>query len=262
MTRREIEPWYRFAAAVLRPVMTVVTRREWSGQENLPATGGVVVVPNHVSHADPLVVAHYLYDNGRLPRFLAKSSLFEIFFVRRVLRGAQQIPVYRESREAGDAYREAVAAVRRGECVVVYAEGTLTRDPDLWPMAGKTGAARIALETGCPVIPLAAWGPQDLLAPYAKVPHLLGRTSVQVTAGPPVDLSDLAARGQTDPATLREATERIMQAVTDLVARLRGEPAPATRLDPRQEDIARTGDAHVEYNLDRGRGRRTSGGSS
>ena len=261
MSRRAQEPWYRFAASVLRPLMSAVTKREWTGQENLPRTGGVVVVPNHVSHADPLVVAHYLYDNGRLPRFLAKSSLFDVFFVRRVLRGAQQIPVYRESREAGDAYREAVAAVRRGECVVVYAEGTLTRDPDLWPMAGKTGAARIALETGCPVLPLAAWGPQDLLAPYGKVPHLLGRTTVQVTLGPPVDLSDLAARGQADPATLREATERIMTAVTDLVARLRGEPAPTSRLDPRQADVARTGDANVVYHLDRGRNRRTSKGS-
>ena len=257
MAPRTQEPWYRFAAAVLRPVLTAVTRRVWTGQENLPASGGCVVVPNHLSHADPLVVAHYLYDNGRLPRFLAKASLFDVFFVRRVLRGARQIPVYRESREAGDAYREAVAAVRRGECVVVYAEGTLTRDPDLWPMAGKTGAARIGLETGCPVLPMAAWGPQDLLAPYGRVPHLLGRTTVEVTVGPPVDLSDLtSSSGAPDPQTLRVATDRIMAAVTDLVARLRDEPAPATRLDPRAADVASTGDAHVVYHLDRQRARR------
>jgi len=256
VTRRTQEPWYRFAAAVLRPPLTLVTKRVWSGQENLPATGGFVVVPNHVSHVDPLVVAHYLYDNGRLPRFLAKASLFDVFFVRRVLRGAKQIPVYRESREAGDAYWEAVAAVRAGECVVVYAEGTLTRDPDLWPMAGKTGAARIALETGCPVLPMAAWGPQDLLEPYGKVPHLIGRTTVLVALGPPVDLSDLRGSSQPDPATLRMGTERIMTAVTELVARLRGEPAPTTRIDPRTSDLATTGDAHVVYHLDRPRSRR------
>jgi 1-acyl-sn-glycerol-3-phosphate acyltransferase len=255
VTPRTQEPWYRFAATVLRPVMSAVTKRVWTGAENLPASGGFVVVPNHISHADPLVVAHFLYDNGRLPRFLAKASLFDVFFVRRVLRGAKQIPVYRESREAGDAYREAVAAVRRGECVVVYAEGTLTRDPDLWPMAGKTGAARIALETGCPVLPMAVWGPQDLLAPYGKVPHLLGRTTVEVALGPPVDLSDLERSGPPDPQTLREATERIMAAVTGLVAQLRDEPAPTTRLDPRSADLATTGDAHVVYNLDRSRSR-------
>ena len=53
--------------------------------------------------------------------------------------------------------------MRDGECVVVYPEGTLTRDPDLWPMTGKSGAARIALETGCPVIPVGQWGAQELL---------------------------------------------------------------------------------------------------
>ena len=261
MAPRTQEPWFRFAATVLRPVLMAVTRRVWTGQENLPASGGFVVVPNHLSHADPLVVAHYLLDNGHVPRFLAKASLFDVFFVRRVLRGARQIPVYRESREAGDAYREAVAAVRRGECVVVYAEGTLTRDPDLWPMAGKTGAARIALETGCPVLPMAAWGPQDLLEPYGKVPHLLGRTTVQVTVGAPVDLSDLSSGSEPpDPQTLRLATERIMAAVTDLVSRLRDEPAPATRLDPRAVDLQTTGDAHVVYHLDRRRSRRSSRG--
>jgi 1-acyl-sn-glycerol-3-phosphate acyltransferase len=251
VTRHTTEPWYAFAALVLRPVLTAFTRRRWTHTERLPASGGVVVVPNHISHVDPLIIAHYLYDNGRLPRFLAKSSLFDVIFVRRVLRGAGQIPVYRESREAGDAFREAVAAVRRGECVVVYAEGTLTRDPDLWPMAGKTGAARIALETGCPVLPMAAWGPQDLLAPYGKVPHLFPRPTMQVTLGPPVDLSDLETGTAPDPQALRTATDRIMAAVTELVAQLRDEPAPTTRVDPKAADLATTGDAHVVYHLDR-----------
>lgn len=256
MTRRRPEPWYAFAVLVIRPLLTVFTRRSWTHAERLPATGGVVVVPNHISHIDPLIVAHFLVDNGRRPRFLAKASLFDVFFVGRVFRGARQIPVYRESRDAGDAFRDAVDAVQRGECVVVYAEGTLTRDPDLWPMAGKTGAARIALATGCPVVPMAAWGPQDLLAPYSKRPHLFTRPLMEVTLGPPVDLSDLRGTAA-DPATLRVATDRIMAAVTELVAGLRGEPAPPTRLDPRDAELATTGDAHVVYHLDRHARRRT-----
>ena len=262
VTRRTQEPWYRFAAGILRPLMMLVTRREWTGTENLPATGGVVVVPNHISHSDPLVVAHYLYDNGRLPRFLAKASLFHIVFVRRVLRGARQIPVYRESREAGDAYREAVDAVLRGECVVVYAEGTLTRDPDLWPMAGKTGAARIALETGCPVLPMAAWGPQDLLAPYGKVPHLLARTTMQVTWDRRSRSTTCAGRAHPTPPRSGRPPTRIMAAVTELVAGLRDEPAPATLLDPRAAEISTTGDAHVVYHLDRHRARRAAAGGA
>ena len=111
-----------------------------------------------------------------------------------MLRGAGQIPVYRESADASRAFSAAVAAVRDGECVAFYPEATLTRDPDQWPMVGKTGAARVALETGAPVIPVAQWGPQELLAPYAKKPDLFPRKTMHVRAGPPVDLSDFAGR--------------------------------------------------------------------
>jgi len=248
VARRRIEPWYAFAAAVLRPLLVLVTKRDWRGASNLPPEGGVVVVPNHISHVDPLVVAHFLFDQGRLPRFLAKASLFSVFFVSRVVRGARQIPVYRETADAGASLRDAVAAVRAGELVVVYAEGTITRDPQLWPMAGKTGAARIALTTGCPVLPLAAWGPQEMLAPYSKRLHLVPRVTMQVTLGPPVDLSDLQGQPLT-AQTLHEATDRIMDALTHLVEDLRDQSAPATRVDPRDGQIAATGDAHVHYEV-------------
>jgi 1-acyl-sn-glycerol-3-phosphate acyltransferase len=257
VARRQIEPWYAFAVAVLRPVLMVATKRDWRGQENLPADGGVVVVPNHISHVDPFVVAHYLFDQGRLPRFLAKASLFSVFFVRTVITGAKQIPVYRETSEAGASLRDAVAALRAGELVVVYAEGTLTRDPQLWPMAGKTGAARLALSTGCPVLPLAAWGPQELLAPYSKRPHLLPRVTMQVTLGAPVDLDDLREQPLT-AEVLHAATERIMDAVTALVAEQRGEPAPAVRVDPRESGAAAIGNAHVQYEVGGRQKRRTA----
>ena len=67
--------------------------------------------------------------------------------------------MYRASRDAARAYRDAVSAVRAGECVGIYPEGTITKDPDLWPMIGRL--AGVALETGCPVIPIAQWGPQE-----------------------------------------------------------------------------------------------------
>ncbi|GAA4952343.1 hypothetical protein GCM10023238_18410 [Streptomyces heliomycini] len=86
------------------------------------------------------------------------------------MRGTGQIPVYRESTDALSAFRPAIDAVERGECVAFYPEGTLTRDPDGWPMTGKTGAARVALQTKCPVIPVAQWGANELLPPYARSP--------------------------------------------------------------------------------------------
>jgi 1-acyl-sn-glycerol-3-phosphate acyltransferase len=237
--RRRIGFWYRLAVVVLRRPLLLLTRRDWSGAEHL-GTGGIIVVTNHVSHADPLTFAHFLYDNGRLPRFLAKAGLFRVFFVRSVLRGAQQIPVYRESTDAQQAYSAAVDAVRRGECVAIYPEATLTRDPGLWPMTGKTGAARIALATGAPVVPVAQWGPQDILAPYGKRPRLLPRHTVHVKAGPPVDLSEFIGR-PVDAELLLRVTEKIMAAITALLEQIRGEKAPAVRFDPRRAGLPTTG---------------------
>ena len=114
-----------------------------------------------------------------------------------------------------------MTAVDHGECVVVYPEGTLTRDPDLWPMTGKTGAARIALATGAPLIPLGIWGPQEVLPPYERKFRILPRKTMHVLAGPPVDLSDLVDRG-VDTETLRAATDRLMAAITGLVEQLAG----------------------------------------
>jgi 1-acyl-sn-glycerol-3-phosphate acyltransferase len=224
--------WYRFVAHLLRPILMVTTRRAWAGAENLPAAGvGVVVVPNHISYADPLTLAHFLWDNGRAPRYLAKESVFRIPVLGKIIAACGQIPVYRDSRDAAQAYRDAVAAVRAGECVGIYPEGTITKDPALWPMKGKTGAARVALETGCSVIPIAQWGPQEILAPHSKRVRLLPPKTIHVLAGAPVDLADL--RGQpVTPEVLRTASDRIMEAIAVQLGTLRGEVPPATRLDP------------------------------
>jgi len=234
---------YRLAVAIVRPLMLLLTKRDWRGWEHFPASGGFVVAPNHVSHVDPLSFAHYLYDSGHPPFFLGKEAVFRVPVVGAILRGAQQIPVFRNTGRAADAFRAAVGAVESGKCVGVYPEGTLTRDPGLWPMVGKTGAARIALTTRCPVIPVAQWGPQEILAPYSKRPHLFPRKTMHVLAGPPVDLSDLHDH-PLDAAVLREATARIMAAITALLVELRGEPAPAERFDSRKHGLPETGNFH------------------
>lgn len=225
--------------ALRRPLM-MLTRREWRGGEHIPRSGGCVVAANHVSEFDPLSAAHFVYDNGRLPRFLGKVEVFKVPLLGRILRSAGQIPVSRQTRDASKAFSAAVDAVDSGRCVIVYPEGTISRDPGLWPMVGKTGAARIALSTGCPLVPVAQWGPQEVLRPYDWRPRLFPRKLMQVRAGPPVDLEDLAAEPIT-PELLVVATERVMAAIARLLEEIRGERAPLTRFDPRAEGVTRTG---------------------
>ena len=224
-------PSYRVAQAVLRPPLRALTRHDWRGTEHLPAEGGVVVTPNHVSFIDPLVVADLLDTVGRPPRFLAKDELFRVPGLGPLLRDAGQIPVRRRTADASRAYLDAVAAVRRGECVVVYPEGTLTHDPAMWPMRGHTGAARIALTTGCPVVPLGQWGAQEVMPPRKKRFHAFPRHTVHVLVGAPVDLVEFVGREPT-AELLHAATDRIMAAIAALVGELRGESAPRARFDP------------------------------
>jgi 1-acyl-sn-glycerol-3-phosphate acyltransferase len=229
-----------FVATVVRRPMMVLTRRDWQGGNNLPASGGCVVAVNHVSEFDPLPFAHFVYDNGRIPRFLGKAEVFKVPIAGRILASAGQIPVYRLTSDAAQAFSAAVAAVEKGECVIVYPEGTLSRDPGLWPMAGRSGAARIALTTGCPVIPCAQWGPQEVLAPYGRRPRLFPRKLMRVRAGPPVELDDLRGQELTTELLI-EATERIMVAITGLLEQIRGEQAPVERFNPRTAGVREIG---------------------
>ncbi len=230
-------------APIVKSVLSSVSSHTYVDGEKLPASGGCVVVFNHLSHIDPFISARFIYDHGRLPRYLAKSGLFKNRGLARFLTDAGQIPVERLSRTAVGAYDAACAAVRAGECIVVYPEGTLTRDPELWPMTGKSGAARIALETGCPVIPVGQWGAQELLAPYSARPHLFPRKHLTLKAGDPVDLSDLVALPRS-AAVIQQATDRIMAVLTTLVEDLRDEKAPAERFDPLKAGVSQIGNPH------------------
>jgi 1-acyl-sn-glycerol-3-phosphate acyltransferase len=183
------------------------------------------VASNHLSFADPTTLTAFCLAAGRVPRYLAKASLWNLPVVRSVMRSGRHIPVYRGAATASEAFRDAVTSVKAGECVAIFPEATFSKDPAGWPMRGKTGVARIALETGAPVIPVANWGTHHLLPATAWFPRGVPRKTVDLVAGPPVDLSDLAGRELTR-AVLEEATARIMAAVTDLLVTLRGERPP------------------------------------
>lgn len=230
-------PVYRFAVTVLEPVVELTTTHEWFGIEKIPAEGGVVLVQNHVTQIDPITSAHITLAAGRASRYLAKASLFRNKALGAFMRAAGQIPVERETPGGRGALDAAIEAVRSGELLVVFPEGSVTKDPDLWPMRGKTGAARIALATGAPVIPMGQWGAHELMPAYGR-PHLRGgRKHVIVKVGDPIDLSDVT----NNAAGLHVATDRIMAAITALVEDIRGEKAPAERFDPVKAGLSETG---------------------
>jgi 1-acyl-sn-glycerol-3-phosphate acyltransferase len=233
--------------ALLRPPLSWLTKRDWHGGEHIPERGGCVLAANHVSEFDPLPFAHFVYDNGRIPRFLGKAEVFAVPVIGAILRNAGQIPVFRKTADASKAFGAAVSAVEKGEAVIVYPEGTISKDPGLWPMVGKTGAARIAMTSGCPVIPCAQWGPQEILAPYARRPHLFPRKVMRIRAGEPVDLDDLRGRPMT-PELLVTATERIMAAITSLLEDIRGGQAPEERFNPRTAGVADIGNPNDPRN--------------
>jgi 1-acyl-sn-glycerol-3-phosphate acyltransferase len=227
VARRRLGFWRRFAVVLVKPVVTLWTRRIWLGMANIPQKGGVIIVGNHLSHFDPLVAAHYVYDAGRWPQFLGKSSLFEIPVLGALLRAVRQIPVRRGTTDAAKALDAAVAAIEGGGAVIIYPEGTTTREPELWPMRGKTGVARLVLTTGAPVVPLVMWGPQQIFDPRIGRLRLRPRTEVTVVAGPPMDMSRWSGAAPT-AETLHEITDTIMLRLRDMLAELRtdGPPPP------------------------------------
>ena len=185
--------WRLFSRIILHPLLRLLMRNRWSGKENIPKTGGIILAPNHLSYADWPTIA--LFSDAyahRYPVFMIKSPVFEVKVIGPLLSKVGQLPVYRGRGDAGLVLKQAEQALRAGACVIVYPEGTASRDPDLWPMVGKTGAARLALTTGAPVIPIAHWGAQEILPYGTKKPHLFPRKTVRMVAGPPVDLSAYA----------------------------------------------------------------------
>jgi 1-acyl-sn-glycerol-3-phosphate acyltransferase len=233
--------WRKLTIVILRPLLFGLLKRDWRGRGNVPGKGGVIIAANHISESDPLALAHFVYEAGRYPVYLAKSTLFDVRFIRAVLRGTGQIPVYRDRADAAQALEAAEKALVDGECLMFYPEGSCTRDPELWPMTGQTGVARMALKTGAKVVPVASWGAHELM-PYKKGEqrglagslkkgfHPLPRKTMRVVAGPPVDLSGYAGL-PLSRETLRAATDDIMTAIVGLLGELRGEEPPAERYD-------------------------------
>jgi len=223
--------WRTGTTIYLPPLIKMLMKRDWHGQEHFPAHDGMIVAANHLSYADWAAMALFVHQAGRYPAFLIKSSAFDVKLIGPYLRILGQLPVRRGQTDAALVLKDGEQALAAGECLVIYPEGTATRDPAGWPMVARTGVARLALGTGVPVIPVANWGGQDIL-PYGSTrPHPVPRKTVHMLAGPPVDLSAFAGKPLT-AQTLRGATDAVMADITGLLAKIRGEQPPAAPYDP------------------------------
>jgi 1-acyl-sn-glycerol-3-phosphate acyltransferase len=218
---------WRFAWLVLYWPVSLLFKLRYRNIEGIPQQGPMILVTNHVSHIDPFLVAKFVLDAARTPRFLAKESIFDVPVVGWGMRKMGHIPVKRGTTDARQSLSAAVAALEAGGVIVLHPEGTVTRDPDGWPMVAKTGAARLAtLAPHVPVIPVAQWGVQQQFDLYKKRVRMIPRPKHVISVGEPVDLS--AFRGSDATVkTLHEMTDVIMRRLRTDVAQLRELPDPA-----------------------------------
>ena len=228
---------YKSVVTGLYPFMQMMTKQKREGLEfveaSYPPNDGVIIAANHMSWFDPISIGHALIDGGRPPHFLAKDKLFDMPGLSVIMKNTNQIPVYRETDNATEAIRDAIKALQEGETVLIYPEGTMTRDENFWMMSGRTGVAQLALASGAPVIPAAQWGPQTVMRPYHNEFKIFPRKTMTTHFGHPIDLSEYQ-NGPVTNKVLHEVTNLIVDTITGMLEEIRGEKAPKERLDFRK----------------------------
>lgn len=227
--------WIRVCEAVLFPLAGMLGRPKYRGQQYIGVAGPVLVVGNHISHLDPVYDAVLIRATGRLPRIMAKASLWKIPVVGKALLGTRQIPVERGGGSGQTALDAAVKALADGSVVLIYPEGTITRDPAGWPMKPRPGVAALALSGDFPVVPMAHWGTHEVFRPYVDRGRFrpLPRKDINVVVGPPLDLSQWRGK-PVDARAVRDVSLLIMTAVRELLGELRGQQPPDAFYDPKK----------------------------
>lgn len=242
---REIQEWGR---PFMRPeILAPNAQIEFDGIENIPESGGAIVVFNHRSYFDPTVMGLVISKAGRNIRGLGKKEVFDAPIIGRIMKAAGGIRVDRGtgSDEPLDA---AIEAVEGGEILMMAPQGTIPRGPAFFDpvLRGRWGVARIAAATKVPVIPVGLWGTEKVWPRSARVPRfsLSDRPVVSATVGPAVKLKYKSADAD---------TKRIMKALSALLPDEAREPYNPTREelqltypsgykgDPEAEDDRRPG---------------------
>lgn len=225
---------YAVLASVVGAIVTMVARVNVERQRGrrrvarrLP-DGPIIVISNHTSYADGVLLALACKRMGRPLRLLATAGVFRAPVIGMLARRLGFIPVRRGEMSAVQSLDTAAEALAAGEAVGIYPEGRITRDPMNWPERAKTGAVRLALRTGAPIVPVAMVGAQDVVGRRAillnLVKNLIRRPRVHVEVGEPIDVRALVG-GVDKPSggQVRSAADHVMGELVALVAELRGE---------------------------------------
>jgi 1-acyl-sn-glycerol-3-phosphate acyltransferase len=223
--------WLGLAAVVFYPLTALLARTRVTGLHHIPAEGPVLLVLNHVSHIDPIYDAVTVHRAARIPRFLAKNTLWNVPVLKNVLLGVEQIPVYRGTADAQKSLEAAHKALTSDKVILIYPDGTITRDPEGWPMTPKVGVARLALDHDVPVVPCARWGTRAIYDGYSKKFRPFPRKQVSIKFGEPIDLSAYRNR-EVDNNLLREVSDLAMIRVRELLGDVRGEQPPTEFFSP------------------------------
>jgi putative phosphoserine phosphatase/1-acylglycerol-3-phosphate O-acyltransferase len=237
----ELQEWGR--PFMRQEILTPNARIEFAGLDNVPATGPAILVFNHRSYFDPLVMGLVIAKTGRNVRGLGKKEVFDVPIIGRILKASGGIRVDRGtgSDEPLDA---AIAAVEAGELLMMAPEGTIPRGPAFFDpvLKGRWGAARIAAATGAPVIPVGLWGTEQVWPRNSRLPKLslTDRPLVTATVGAPVKLNYRSPNAD---------TKKIMHAISAVL------PAEAREhRTPTADELAHTyppgyhGDPEAELN--------------
>ena len=222
--RDRVYRWIVALGTLFLRVMDV--RREVRGTEHVPAQGGVVLAISHFSYLDFVLAEWALWrDRKRYTRFMATEASFRHPVSGPLMRSMGHIPVDRSA--GASAYRHAVGALQRGEVVGVFPETRVSRSFTLLPF--KNGAARMAAQSGCPIVPCVIWGSHRIMTRTRKTQLRRSRhTPVTILFGEPLHV------GPDDDAF--EVTERLRAAMDALLTRAQesypDQPAPGAWWEP------------------------------
>lgn len=240
---------YAVLAGIVGSVLALVSRVQVERQRGRRAVaaelppGRLIVISNHTSYADGLLLALVCRRHGRSLRLLATSEVFKAPIIGTLARKLGFISVDRGASTASTSLDRAAEALAAGEAIGLFPEGRLTRNPQKWPERAKTGAVRLALRTDTPIVPVAMEGAHRVVGERRIIAtvlrNMIRRPKVRTRVGASIDvraLVELAPGAQATADEVRIAADIVMERLIDLVEELRGETAPDPIGVPRTAD--------------------------